>query len=109
MTDLKNLIKTLSENDIGFYCSHPAPGGSRTLHLSPEQLLSYMQDPVAYLAQIYGVTRQQYLGWNQSDYSVKCAGKTSAGKSCKNTVPNGSFTEPKEWVSLQGSYCHVHQ
>ena len=109
MTDIEKFIKTLVENDVSFSCSHPDHSGQRTFHLSPEQLLIYLQDPPAYLARRYGVTRQQYLEWHQSDYSVKCSGKTAKGKPCKNTVENGSFTEPKEWVALQGSYCHVHQ
>jgi hypothetical protein len=109
MSDVNEFIKTLSENDVGFYCSHPDHSGQRTIFLSAEQLMKYIADPPAYLAQHYGVTRQQYLDWHQSDYSVKCCAKTSAGKPCKMIVDGGSGVNPEAWVALQGSYCHFHQ
>lgn len=109
MNDLKQFIKTLSERDVGFYCSHPDYSGQRTVYLTAEQLLDYVKDPVAYLANLYGVTSQEYIEWHQSDYSVRCSAKTSAGKQCKNCVAGGSSVEPKVWVEMQGGYCSIHQ
>lgn len=109
MNDLKQFIKTLTERDVGFYCSHPDYGGNRTVHLTPEQLLDYVKDPVAYLAKLYGVSSQEYIEWHQSEYSVRCSAKTTAGKQCKHNVEGGNRVEPKAWVQMQGGYCSIHQ
>ena len=109
MTEIEKFIKTLTENSVGFYCTHTTFDGECTIHLAPAQIVTYLKDPPSYLAHHYGITREQYIGWHQSNYSVRCAGKTAKGKPCQNIVENGHFTNPKEWVALQGSYCHVHQ
>lgn len=109
MTDISQIVGELAQLDVGFYCTHPTYSGKATIQLSPKNLLLYAQDPVGYLSSYYQISKAHYLAWHQSSYSVLCAGKTRAGKPCKNVVEGGSGVEPHRWVELQGSYCHVHQ
>jgi hypothetical protein len=109
MKNISQILGALVQLDVGFYCTHPSYGGRSTIPLPPEHLLLYAQDPVGYLASYYRISKAQYLAWHQSSYSVRCAGKTRAGRPCKNVVEGGSGVEPRRWVELQGSYCHVHQ
>jgi len=109
MKDISQIVEELTQLDVGFYCTHPTYGGQATISLSPQNLLLYVQDPVSYLASYYKISKADYLAWHQSGYSVLCAGKTRAGKPCKNVVESGSGVEPRRWLELQGSFCHVHQ
>lgn len=117
METIKGKVETLSEpsfdemvdKGIGFYISHIGPSGHYTVPISAEHVSIYCMDPPAYLAGYYGVTRSEYLEWHSSEYSVQCAGKRKDGKRCRGIVPGGFCVEkPKEWVRLQGEYCHVH-
>ena len=107
--NIQQFVEHLAQLDVEFACSHPNYGGRRTVPLSPQQLLRYVQDPVGYLAAYYGISKAQYLGWHRDNYTALCAGTTRAGKPCKNAVSGGCSVEPDRWVELQGEYCHVHQ
>lgn len=108
MTDISKVVKELTQIDVGFYCTHEAPGGQATVPLSSESVLHYAKDPVGYLAAYYGMSKAEYLAWHQSEYSVYCAGTTRAGKPCKNIVEGGFCVDARRWMELHGSYCHVH-
>ena len=109
MTDIAQIVGELAQLDVGFYCTHQNQWGQATVPLSTQELLQYAQDPVGYLAAYYKVSRDQYLAWHRSNYTVLCAGKTRAKRPCKNIVEGGNGVTPRQWVDLQGSYCHVHQ
>jgi hypothetical protein len=106
---MEQFVERMAQLDVGFYCTHQSYGGQTTVPLSEQQLLSYLQDPVGYLAEYYGVSKQQYLAWHQANYSATCVGKTREGSICKNVVEGGANVTPKRWVELHGSYCYVHQ
>lgn len=109
MPTVEELIAELTQLDVHFYCHHAAEYGGRDVVLSPRDLLAYRRDPTGFLAGHYGVSKADYLGWHQSNYSVICAGRTQAGKACKNFVEGGNAVGPKEWAVLQGNYCHLHR
>ena len=108
MENIEQAIKVLDQIDVGFYCTHEAPGGGTTVPLSLEEVLKYAKDPVGYLASRYGMSKSEYLAWHESEYTVHCAGKTRIGKPCKNVVEGGYGVEPQRWLELRGGYCHVH-
>lgn len=106
---LANAIKELAEKDVGFYVSHAAPGGQRTVPLRAQEVIAYAADPVGFLAKHYGVSKSDYLGWHQAEYRVFCSGFTKTGARCKATVTGLSYVQtPKEWAENQMSYCAIH-
>lgn len=90
--DLDKAIDQLAAKGVLFHTSITSAGGSRTIGLSAAEVKAYARDPVAQISQNLGVTADVYLAWQQSEYMVRCAGKTQAGKPCKNTVPNGTLS-----------------
>ena len=71
---ISKAVQYLSERDIGFHVTHPNPGGLATIAISPAEVVQYAADPVAYLARHYKVSREDYLGWHQSEYKVNRPG-----------------------------------
>jgi hypothetical protein len=106
---ISKAVQYLSERDIGFHVTHPNPGGLATIAISPAEVVQYASDPVAYLARHYKVSREDYLGWHQSEYKVQCSAITSKGVRCKATAAGLSAVySPQEWVNGQGSCCPIH-
>lgn len=108
MSNFKELVEQMVQRDVGFYCTHEDHSGQRTVHLTSAQLIEYLKDPVLFLANLYGVTSEQYLSWHRSGYAVVCSGTAKNGKPCKQVVQGGSRTEPKQWVQMQGTRCSFH-
>ncbi|NNH19245.1 hypothetical protein HLB01_09400 [Bordetella trematum] len=108
MQDIEKFIKYLVERDITFLWGNLGPQGWEKMPVSPEELPRYLSDPPAFLAQKRGVLRQQYLDWHDSNFNVYCAGRTKAGKPCKNLVPGGGAVSPARWVEMQGGFCSLH-
>lgn len=103
------VIKRLAAEGIGFTASHDGPAGKVTIRLSPSQTAMYWDDPPSALAEVYGVTRAQYLAWHSAGYVVQCAARTAKGRQCRNPVQGGHLVEsPAQWVALQGGYCLIH-
>jgi hypothetical protein len=108
MPTIEELLEELSQLDVGFYCHHTTAYGSAEIPLSPSGVMGYRRDPAGFVAAHYGISKANYLAWHVAGYSVLCAGTTKAGRPCKNVVEGGSALGPREWVALQGSYCHLH-
>ena len=110
MTDpVAAVVHYLAERDVGFYVSHPNPGGTATLELDSDQIVRYAADPVGFLAEHYDVTRDQYLGWHQAAYNVQCSGTTRKGHRCKAAAVGLTLLySPKEWAENQGAFCALH-
>lgn len=108
----KNLIEVVNDlaaKQVGFYVTHDNPSGQATIPLTSSELIRYAGDPVGYLSEHYGVSREDYLGWHRSGYKVICAGFTKSGKPCKATVPGLSLVHhPAAWVQGRGGRCSVH-
>lgn len=106
---IASAIKELAEKDVGFYVTHAAPGGQRTVPLGAQEVIAYAADPVGFLAKHYGVSKSDYLGWHQDEYRVYCSGFTQKGARCKATVPGLSTVEtPREWADNRGGRCALH-
>lgn len=106
---LEEAVKDLVAKQVGFYVFHDNASGQTTLHLTSTDLIRYSADPVGYLSEHYGVSREDYLGWHRSGYKVICSGLTKSGKPCKATVPGLSIVHsPAEWVQGRGGRCTVH-
>jgi hypothetical protein len=102
------LLKKLQELGISFSASVPAPYGTQTFVCAPSDMLELIEDSTAFHAKCYEVTTSQYLQCVEESFNLRCAGLTAKGKRCKNIVDDGTGIFPKEWVSRQGEYCHVH-
>lgn len=102
------LLKKLEKLGVIFCVSVPSQWGQETHIANPEELLTLVKDPVAIFASHYGVSKAKYLAWSNEDFSVRCSGKTSKGRQCKNIVLGGSNVSPSKWVELQGEYCTIH-
>ena len=101
-------VKRLSALGVTFHVFHPAPGGSRTLEIPPDDLERFERDPIAYFAKRHRVTKEQYLDWHATGYSVRCSSTTKHGQRCKHIVKGGSDLDIERWVELQGRYCEIH-
>lgn len=106
----ESLIKDLAEKGVAFQATHASPYGNKSVPLPAEDVTSYSRDPVEYIANYYGVTKNQYLSWHRSSYCVFCADITVEGNPCRNIITGGNAIDsPSRWVALQGRYCHVHE
>ena len=106
--DVDAFIRRLSAIGVTFHVSHAAPGGSRTLEIPADDLALFERDPVSYFAKRHRVTKEQYIEWHATDYSVQCSSKNKRGQRCKHIVKGGSNLDIERWVELQGSYCEIH-
>lgn len=110
MLSKESFIADLAEKGVDFQASHSGPYGSKSIPLPAVDVVAYSHDPVAYFAKYYDVTRSQYLNWHRSSYCVLCADITVEGNPCRNIITGGNAIDsPKQWVSLLGGYCHVHE
>ena len=101
-------LRSLSEKRVGFCIPVPTEGGQMTVQATPEDLVIFADDPAAFYAKALGVTKPEYEGWIDDQYTAYCAAKTKAGRSCRNMVRGGYQVSAKRWVELQGGYCVVH-
>jgi hypothetical protein len=102
------LLKKLEELGVTFCISIPSQWGQENHIANPNELLILLNDPIAIYASHYGVSKAEYLDWENEEFSAHCSAKTSKGKQCKNIVPGGSNVSPGRWVELQGEYCTIH-
>jgi len=86
--DLKTMLSMRSAG-ISFLSHVPSPGGSTAVVLEPDDVLRFIQDRDAFAAQYFGVTRQQYLDWVETDGAPRCGATTTKGTRCANIVSGG--------------------
>lgn len=101
-------LEHLAELGVSYYLSVPSPWGADTIEVSPSELVLLRSDPDSVCARHYRVTRENYIAWRDSQFSVQCAGRTTRGTRCKNTVTGGLNVSAERWVQLHGEYCAVH-
>ena len=107
-TGVDEFIKRLGALGVTFHLSHAAPGGTRTLEVPADDLALFERDPIAYFAKRHRVTKEQYIEWHATDYSVQCSSTNKRGQRCKHMVKGGSNLDIERWVELQGSCCEIH-
>jgi len=104
----KQTITAMRAAGISFVTYVRAPGGSATISLEPDDVFAFVQDRDAFAAKHFGVTRQQYLDWVETDGAPRCGATTKKGTRCQNSVRGGIQRTIEEWVHLDGGYCPVH-
>lgn len=108
LSNIAASIEELAQLDVKFLCEHSGPAGKVAVALSKDQVLQYVKDPVGFLAEHYGVSKQDYLEWHRSGYIVRCAGITGKGKRCMAVIAGGSGLEPAQWAAMKGGKCRAH-
>jgi hypothetical protein len=86
----------------------PWLGGGRSVELTPEQAKRYETAPQQVVAEVLGVTFEEYLVWLSWQGSAQCDAYTAAGRRCRGTVGGVRFTSPAEMVRFGGGYCSTH-
>jgi len=85
------------------------PGGWSSFSLPVSSLAEYEKDPIAFSADLLGMTSEQYLHYLESDGTVQCSGKSANGKQCKHRSKQCSTH--RQWLELDrsGWVCSKHQ
>jgi hypothetical protein len=104
----KQTIASMRSAGISFVSHVRSPGGSTAVVLAPDDVSQFIQDRDTFAAQHFGVSRQQYLDWVETDGAPRCGATTKKGKRCANFVKGGIQRTIEEWVELDGGYCIVH-
>lgn len=110
MTDKEKLalLTAMHARGIYFATDIEAPCGATHVCLSPEDVLRFIEDKTAVSAEMWGVTKYQFIDWLNDGKSARCAAKTKKGHRCKHNVANGIQVEPQVYVQMQGEYCTLH-
>jgi len=103
------LVERLSELGASILIRCPGEWGSRDTYIRPNELAGYLSDPEELVARHLGVTRTEFLAWQDEGFSVQCAARTKRGKRCRGVVTGGSHVPAKIWVQMQGGFCVAHE
>lgn len=106
--DKLSFLNRLHELGVRFSVGIRDGQGGKEHIASPEELILLESDPVGGMAKILGVSKTDYMGWSNEDFSVVCAGTTSTGRRCKNIIEGGHFVSAQEWAEKSGGYCYIH-
>ena len=61
--DLQTAFELAQQYGVAFSVGLPHRCGTETVGLSADEVLLYMQNPHAFTAEYYGVTKEQLKGW----------------------------------------------
>lgn len=85
---------------------YPVPSSQKAEWTVTEQeFLIFQEDPVRFVASMFGMSTAQYEEWVSNDGQVRCAAIKRNGNRCMNLM--SCFT-PEEWLKRQGEYCWIH-
>ena len=101
-------LTKLKELGVAFSISMPVPGGWNTFSVGPDTLICFSEDPMAFYAQYYGVSKAAFTQCFEDAFCIYCAAFTQKGHRCRNIVAGGLDVLPEEWVRRQGELCCVH-
>ncbi|WP_375590792.1 hypothetical protein ABWH89_09430 [Hoeflea alexandrii] len=104
----KKTIDALDRAGVSFSASLPVPGGGHTISLKADELETFVKDTDAYSAAFFGVSKELYLQWVDSEGTVQCSANTVAGDRCKNMVSGSIHQDIEDWMKMLGGYCAVH-
>lgn len=105
---LQTELEYLAELGVSYHLSVPSPWGADTFEVHPSDLVLLRSDRDSVCARHYKVSKEDYIAWRDSHFSVQCAGRTTRGTRCKNPVSGGLNVSAERWVQLQGEYCVIH-
>ena len=80
---------------------------------STSDIIDYIDDPLKYCANVYGVSIDDYQSWIEGNQApTECSGVTKRGTLCKNTLLQSypDKSTPSMWIRSKDSkhYCHLH-
>ena len=85
------------------------PGGCSTLSIPLTDVPRYNADPDGYAGALFGLSRDQYCEWVQSDGVALCGARNARGKPCGNMVGGGIQLSAEQWSNIRRSeYCSTH-
>jgi hypothetical protein len=83
------------------------PGGAKTLHFCEfEEAERYNADPDLWAAEMYGMTKAEYLEWINLDGAPLCRAETKNGRQCRNVIGRTQQCA-REWKALHRKGCCV--
>ncbi len=82
-------------------------GGTEVEITSADDLLAYYTDADAFAAKHFGVTKEQYVAWIETNGHPLCASRTKRGTLCQNMLTGEH--DPKRHACLHRLvYCASH-
>lgn len=100
MTIDRTTVDAMARAGIDFAVNFRAPGGGRNELIGAEDVELFVTDPDAAAAKHYGVSKELYRDWVESDGSIQCSGITVSGQRCKNHLSGAGQRDIKEWLSM---------
>jgi hypothetical protein len=81
------------------------------LSLDPSEVMAYLANPEAFLAEAGGVSIEDYRAWQAAEGAIQCHAQTQSGRRCRNMIAESdTYLTPRMWVDLQAQQptCRVH-
>ncbi|MEY2630745.1 MAG: hypothetical protein RLZZ469_1642 [Bacteroidota bacterium] len=76
--------------------------------IEPENINEYLKDPDSFIANINGVSKENFIACRDS-VPIQCSANTAKKRRCKhNVVGWAHYLSYKEYESLVGGYCASH-
>jgi hypothetical protein len=83
--------------------------GGEDIALTEQQVQVYQRHLDGFVAKHFGLTREEYREWIESDGTALCGGKTKAGKPCGNILTRGFQLDAQKWKARHRSeYCKIY-
>jgi hypothetical protein len=79
--------------------------------LDPSEVMEYLADSEAFLAEAMGVLMEDYRDWQAVRRAIQCHAKTKSGRRCRNMIAEANdYLTPRAWVALQAQQptCRMH-
>ena len=108
MTIDKKTIEAMKDAGVSFVGTIATPGGGRTIGIAPDEVAEFVADKIGFSAKQFGVTKELYREWVESDGTVQCSANTTSGHRCKNFMSGFIQQEMADWLKMRGGYCAVH-
>ena len=81
------------------------------LSLDPSEVIEYLANPKAFLAEAMGVSMEEYRAWQAAEGAIQCSAQTKSGSRCRNMIAESDhYLTPRMWANLQAQQptCRVH-
>lgn len=102
--DSGQVLQRMTESGITFVAYHP---GIEHLVLSPGEIMDYLGNPIAFVAERCGVSEQHYSAWLKH-YRLPVCGYASGGDQICGE-PIDKVLKPKFFRPGEGDRCRAHQ
>lgn len=94
--------------EVVYHIGIKAPCGARNFEGSAEDAAMAEADSLAFAAQVFGLSKRQYLDWLRYDGAALCGARLADGDLCSNRVLR-SGADPDEWKAAHRQrFCKRH-